>query len=109
MLTVGSSSFDLCFSSSTRTIDGLPQQPSVTAVIWSCSVEYNQQNIVEVSQPSNCLTIYGDNHTVTSPITPLCVIECLTTSSSILTSISKQETSTVIRTTGMYASIIDII
>ena len=78
-------------SSSTVTVDYLPQR---------------EQNISVVSQPSSCVTIVSDTHTTISstPVTTVSVVECLTTNSSVVTSISGQDVSSVITTTGVYFS-----
>ena len=67
----------------------------------SPSMEYSQQNIL--SQPSSCVTILSDTHTTfsSSPVTTLSVVECLTTSGSVVTSISGQPISTVTTTAGI--------
>ena len=59
-------------------------------------MEYSQQ------QSTNSVTIVSDTHTTTSPVTTLSVVECLTTSSSVVTSVSGKPVSTIITTTGMY-------
>ena len=59
-------------------------------------MEYSQQ------QSTNGVTIVSDTHTTTSPVTTLSVVECLTTSSSVATSVSGQAISTVATTTGIY-------
>ena len=71
-------------------------------VVKSSSMEYSQHNIL--SQPSSCVTIVSDTHTTfsCSPVTTLSVVECLTTSSSVVTSISGQVISTVTATAGEY-------
>ena len=58
-------------------------------------MEYSQQS-------TSSITIVRDTHTTTSPVTALSVVECLTTSSSVVTSISGQDVSTITTTTGMY-------
>ena len=58
-------------------------------------MEYGQQSLVVVSQPSSLVSIVSDTHTTTSPVTRLSVVECLTTSSSVVTSISGQDVSTI--------------
>ena len=58
-------------------------------------MEYSQQNLVVVSQPSSLVSIVSDTHITTSPVTTLSVVECLTTSSSVVTSISGQDVSTI--------------
>ena len=57
----------------------------------NCSPQ-RQQNASIVSQPSSSVT---DIHTTTSPVTTLSVVECLATSSSVVTSISGQHVSTI--------------
>ena len=111
MLTINSVLVPLSSSSLTVTFYGSPQQPSVSPVTQSPGVKHSQQKIVAVSQPNSSTTIYIDTHTTTSPVTTLSVVECLTTSSSVVTSISGQGTSSVITTmsTGAYIYIIDII
>ena len=54
-----------------------------------------QQNILVVSQPNSLVSIVSDTHTTTSPVTTLSAVECLTTSSSAVTSISGQYVSTI--------------
>ena len=75
-------------SSSTATVNCLPQ--------W-------QQNISVVSQPSSCVTIVSDTHTAISstPVTTVSVVECLTTNSSVVTSISGQDVSSNTTTSGV--------
>ena len=55
-------------------------------------MEHSQQNI---SQPNSNVSIVSDTHTTTSPVTTLSVVECLTTSGGVVTSISGQHVSTV--------------
>ena len=101
--TVSSSSF------STVMVKSLPQISSVsTPVVKSSSMEYSQHNIL--LQPSSCVTIVSDTHTTfsCSPATTLSVVECLTTSSSVVTSISGQVVSTVTTTAGEYTYNVDI-
>ena len=78
------------------------QRSSITTPV---SMEYSQHNIL--SQPSSCVTIVSDTHTTfsCSPVTIFSVVECLTTSSSVVTSISGQVITTVTTTAGMYVSI----
>ena len=59
-------------------------------------MEYSQQQL------TSSITIVSDTHTTTSPVTTLSVVECLTTSSSLVTSISGQDISAIATTTGMY-------
>ena len=66
-----------------------------------CSPQ-RQQNTLVVSQPSSLLSIVSDTHTTTSPVTTLSVVECLTTSSGVVTSISGQYISTITTTAGKY-------
>ena len=75
-------------SSSTVTVNCLPQR---------------QQNISVVSQPSSCVTIVSDTHTTISstPVTTVSVVECLTTNSSVVTSISRQDVSSITTTSGV--------
>ena len=89
--------------SSSVMVKSLPQISSIsTPVVKSSSMEYSQHNIL--SQPSSCVTIVSDTHTTSScsPVTTLSVVECLTTSSSVVTSISGQVASTVTATAGEY-------
>ena len=61
------------------------------------------QHIVSVvSQPSSCVTIVSDTHTTISstPVTTVSVVECLTTNSSVVTSISGQDVSSITTTAG---------
>ena len=60
----------------------------------NCSPQTQQNNLV-VSQPSSLVSIVSDTHTTTSPVTTLSVVECLTTSSSVVTSISGQHVSAI--------------
>ena len=60
-----------------------------------------QQTILVVSQPSSLVSIARDTHTTTSPVATLSVVECLTTSSSVVTSISEEHVSTI-TTAGVY-------
>ena len=62
-------------------------------------MEYSQQ------QSTSSITIVSDTHTTTSPVTTLSVVECLTTSSSLVTSISGQAISAITTTTGTYVYI----
>ena len=56
-------------------------------------MEHSQLNI---SQSNNSLvSIVSDTHTTTSRVTTLSVVECLTISSSVVTSISGPQVSTV--------------
>ena len=52
------------------------------------------------SQPSSLVPTVSDTHTTTSTVTTLSDVECLTTSSSIVTSISGQQVSTITTTAG---------
>ena len=108
MLTINSALVTLSSSSLTVAFYGSPQQPSVTPVTQSPGVEHGQQKIVAVSQPNSSTPIYIDTHTTTSPVTTLSVVQCLTTSSSVVTSIREQGTSSGIGTmsTGAYTSLI---
>ena len=58
-------------------------------------MEYSQHSIL--LQPSSGVTIVSDTHFTfsCSPVTTLSVVDCLTTSSSVVTSISGQVVSTV--------------
>ena len=87
-------------------VKSIPQRSLPTPVMKSPSMEYSQHNIL--SQPSSCVTIVSDTHTTfrCSPVTTLSVVECLTTSSSVVTSISGQVISTVTPTAGEYAMLI---
>ena len=60
-----------------------------------------EQSISVVSQPSSLVSIARDTHTTTSPVMTLSFVECFTTSSSVVTSISGQPVSTI-TTTGVY-------
>ena len=75
-------------SSSTATVNCLPQR---------------QQNISVVSQPTSGITIVSDTHTTISsiPVTTVSVAECSTTDSSVVTSISGQDASSITTTTGV--------
>ena len=73
---------------------------SSLSVMVNCS-PLRQQNILVVSQPSSLVSTVSDTHTTTSPVTILSVVECLTTSSSVVTSISGQHVSTI-TTAGVY-------
>jgi len=83
---------DFSSSSLTVKVDCLPQQSSIVSLMKSLSIENTQQNISVVSQPNSSVTIFSENHTTFSciPVTTLSVVECLTTSSSVVTSISGQ-------------------
>ena len=87
-------------SSPCSTVNRLSQRSSITPVIASPSMEYSQQSIL--SQPSSCVTLLSDTHTTfsSSPVATLSVVECLTTSSSVITCISGQIISTVTTTAG---------
>jgi len=67
-------------------------------------MNYIQQNISVVSQPNISVTICSDSHNTfdSSPVTSLSVVEYLTTSSGVVTSISGQAISTITKTTGTY-------
>ena len=80
------------------TVNCLPQRSSITPVIKSPSMEYSQQNTL--SQPSNCVTVVSDTHTTFSSSPTFSVVECLTTTSSVVTSISEQDVSTITITAG---------
>ena len=54
-----------------------------------------QHNVLVISQPSSLVSIASDTHTTTSPVTTISVVECLTTSSGVVTSISGQHVSTI--------------
>ena len=88
----------LPFSSSSPTP---PQRLSITPAIESPNIEY-RENILVVSQPTSSVTIVSDTHTTFSsvPVTTLSVVECLTTSSSVVTSISGPHVSTITTTAG---------
>ena len=75
-------------SSSTVTVNCLPQR---------------QQNISVVSQPSSSVNIVSDTHTTISstPVTRVSVVECLTTNSSVVTSISGQNVSSITTASGL--------
>ena len=66
-----------------------------------------QQNRLIVSQPNNFQTVVGDTHitATTSPVTTLSIVESLTTSSAVVTSIGEQNISGTMTTAGvlMYA------
>ena len=83
---------DFPSSSSTVKVNCVPQRSSIISLIKSSSMEYTQQNISVVSQPNSSVTIVSDSHTTfsCSPVTTFSVVECLTTSSSVVTSISEQ-------------------
>ena len=66
--------------------------PNLSSAVMVNSSPLRQQNILVVSQPSSSVT---DIHTTTSPVTTLSVVECLTTSSRVVTSISGQQVSTI--------------
>ena len=80
----------LPFSSSLPTP---PQRSSITPAIKSPNIEY-RQNSLAVSQPTSSVAVGGDNHT-TLPVTTFSVVECLTTSSSVVTSISATHIATI--------------
>ena len=73
---------------------------SSSTVIGDYSLQ-RQQNISVVSQTSSLVSIARDTHTTTSPVTTLSFVECFTTSSSVVTSISGQPVSTI-TTAGVY-------
>ena len=66
-----------------------------------------QQNRLVVSRPNNFQAVVGVTHitATSSPATTLSIVEPLTTSSAIVTSVSEQNISTTMITTGvlMYA------
>ena len=92
----------LSSTSSTVAVNHLPQTSSTIPVIQSPIMEHGQQNIISVLQSSSVVSIVSDTHTTTSPVTTLSVVECLTTSSSVVTSISGQCVSTVTTIAGTY-------
>ena len=69
--------------------------PNLSSAIMVNFSPQRQQNILVVSQPSSLVSIISDTHTTTSPVTTLSVVECLTTSSSVVTSISGQHVPTI--------------
>ena len=75
---------------------------SSSTVTVNCLLQ-RQQNISVVSQPSSCVTIVSDTHTTISstPVTTVSVVECLTTNSSVVTSISGQDVSSITTTSGV--------
>ena len=83
-------------SCSTASVNHLPQRSTTTPLIQSLTMEYSQQ------QSTNSVTIVSDTHTTTSPVTTLSVVECLTTSSSVVTSVSGQAVSAITTAIGMY-------
>ena len=83
-------------SCSTASVNHLPQRSTTTPLIQSLTMEYSQQ------QSTNSVTIVSDTHTTTSPVTTLSVVDCLTTSSSVVTSVSGQAVSTITTATGMH-------
>ena len=87
-------------------IDTVPQPSSIIPITKSLTViQYSQPNISVISEPSSHVTIVSDTHTIISstPVTTVSVVECVITSSSVVTSISGQDVSTI--TAGMYAII----
>ena len=106
VITVAGASTVLSSPCSTVTVNCLPQRSSITPVIKSPSMEYDHQNIL--SQPNSCVTIVSNTHTTFSsnPVTTLNVVEYLTTSNSVVTSISGQVISTVTTTAGRYTLLI---
>ena len=79
---------------------GLVESSSSSTIMVNCTYQ-RKQNILVESQPSSCVTVsYTHNNTI--PVTTLSVVECLTTSSSVDTSISGQDMSTAITTAGMF-------
>ena len=100
VITVAGASAVLSSSCSTVTVNCLPQRSSITPVIKSSSMEYDHLNVL--SKPNSCVAIVSNTHTTFSsnPVTTLNVVECLTTSNSVLTSISGQVISTVTATAG---------
>ena len=75
---------------------------SSSTVTVNCLLQ-RQQNISVVSQPSSGATIASHTHTTISstPVTTVSVVECLSTNSSIVTSISGQDVSNIMTTTGV--------
>ena len=69
--------------------------PNLFSAVMVNSSPQRQQNISVVSQPSSLVSTVNDTHTTTSPVTTLSVVECLTTSSSVVTSTSGQHVSTI--------------
>ena len=88
-------------SSSAVMVNTSPLQSSLTPVLQLPSMEYNQKNFSVVSQPSSLVSIARDTHSTTSPVTTLSIVECLTTSNSVVTSISGQHVSTVTDIAGV--------
>ena len=74
---------------------------SSSTVMVHCSPQ-RQQNVLAVSQSSGCMSIENDSCSTSgsTPVTTLSVIEHLTTSSSVATSISGQLVSTITTTAG---------
>ena len=70
----------------------------------SPSAEYSQHNILVTSQPTSCVTIVNDTDITinSSPVTTISVVECLTTSGSVVTSISGQAISPITTIAGVY-------
>ena len=83
---------DFPTSSSTVKVNHLPQQSSIVSLMKPPNMEYIQQNISVVSKSNSSVTIVSDSYTTFSfsPVTTFSVVKCLTTSSSVVTSISGQ-------------------
>ena len=88
--------FDFCLYVDLVSTD---DSKSSSTVMVQCSSQRQQNNLV-LSQTSSLISIVSDTHTITSPVTTLSVVECLTTSSSVITSISGQHNISTITTTG---------
>ena len=73
---------------------------SLSSTVTVNCVPQRQQNISVVSQPSNCVNIVSDTLTTISS-TPVSVVECLTTNSSVVTSISGQDVYSITTTSGV--------
>ena len=79
--------------------------PSSSSTVLDNCLPQRQQNISVLSQPSSHVTIVSDTHTTISstPVATVSVVDCLTTSSSVVTSISGQDVSTITATiAGVY-------
>ena len=69
-------------------------------VMVNCSPQ-RQQNVLVVSQPSSLVSTVTNTYTTTSSVSTVNVVECLTTISSVVTSIRGQHVSTI-TTAGVY-------
>ena len=81
----------------------VPKSSSTVLGNYLSDTTERQQNIFVELQPSNLISIVSNTHATTTPITTFSIVECLTTRSSVVTSISGQQVSPI-TTAGVYES-----